>query len=151
MFACPPYSRGMTTAVGGRPVFRLVVSTEELGRRIAAEVRAEQARQQLTDTAVAGALGRGQQWFNRRKNGDVPFSAAELAAVAAFMGVSVTQFYGGDPSGGNVPPGVPAPVAQWKEQPPSKRKSGHFSPVHVVRDVPPVRGLPHRTDERRAA
>ena len=67
---------------------------DQVNRLIAGEVRAELARQMVSDEAIASFLGENQQWFNRRKNAHVAFSGAELAAVASFLGVDVSQFFG---------------------------------------------------------
>lgn len=89
------YAQRMTRAtVDERPRLRLVLDTDHAQRHIAAEVRAELARQQVTDSMIAEAMGQNQQWFNRRKNGDVPFSAAELAFVATYLGVPIEQLFG---------------------------------------------------------
>jgi len=78
----------------GSIVARRRVDLARTKQAIAAEVRAEMARQQVTDEIVARSMDQTQPWFNRRKNGVVAFSGAELAAVAAFLGVEVGQFYG---------------------------------------------------------
>ena len=83
----------MTEATQRRP-FRLVVNGDQARESIAGEVRAELARQHVTDAEIAACLGQNQQWFNRRKNGLVAFRADELAIVAAYLGVEVGQFFG---------------------------------------------------------
>jgi hypothetical protein len=77
-----------------RQTFRLVVNGDQARESIAGEVRAELARQHVSDAEVAACLGQNQQWFNRRKNGQVAFRADELAVVAAYLGVEVGQFFG---------------------------------------------------------
>lgn len=63
-----------------------------LNATIAAEVRAEVARQSLTQQQLADRLGEQQWWVSRRLTGLVPFEAAELVRVAEALGVPVTQF-----------------------------------------------------------
>jgi transcriptional regulator with XRE-family HTH domain len=59
---------------------------------IAAEVRAELARQQLTQRDVAKMLGMLQPSVQKRLAGDVPFRAEELVMLAAALGVPVDRF-----------------------------------------------------------
>lgn len=63
--------------------------------RIAAEVRAEMARQGISQQALADRLGWLQNRLSRRLTDGktaVPFTVAELTAVAAALGVSMSQF-----------------------------------------------------------
>lgn len=62
--------------------------------RVAAEVRAEMARQQVTQAEVGARIGKPQHWVSRRLTGDVTFSPDELAAFAAALGVPISQFIG---------------------------------------------------------
>lgn len=59
---------------------------------IAAEVRAELARQSKTQRDVAAALGMEQAGVSLRCRGVRPFRAEELVALAEWLGVPVTQF-----------------------------------------------------------
>jgi transcriptional regulator with XRE-family HTH domain len=61
-------------------------------RRIAAEVRAEIARQQKTQREIADAIGIEQASLQRRLVGARSFRAEELAALAEVLGVPVGQF-----------------------------------------------------------
>jgi transcriptional regulator with XRE-family HTH domain len=61
---------------------------------IAAEVRAELARQRRSQRDVAEAIGMEQPNLQLRLAGKRPFRAEELAALAEHLGVSVGQFYG---------------------------------------------------------
>lgn len=65
--------------------------TASLRRRIAGEVRAELARQGITDAEIAAALGQNQQWFSRRKLGQTGFDAAELTLVCVHLEISVNE------------------------------------------------------------
>jgi transcriptional regulator with XRE-family HTH domain len=60
---------------------------------VAAEVRAELARKQMSQHALAAALGVAQQTVSRRLTGEVPFDVAELGRVAEILGVPVGQFF----------------------------------------------------------
>ena len=92
------------------PGCRLVTDADQIKRSIAdRRVRAELARQRITDDVIAHAMHQNQQWFNRRKNGAVAFSGAELALIADYLGVDVSQFFGGSrpgpgPDGGHLLP-----------------------------------------------
>ena len=63
-----------------------------LNDAVAAEVRAEVARQALTQQQLADRLGEGQWWVSRRLTGDVAWEIADLMRVAEALGVQVTQF-----------------------------------------------------------
>lgn len=59
---------------------------------VAAEVRAEVARKQISQDKLAAQVGCSRQSLNRRLTGATPFDVAELAAIAEALGVPVTQF-----------------------------------------------------------
>lgn len=60
--------------------------------RVAAEVRAEMARQRRTQGDIAAALGWSQQFLSRRLTGDQPFALDEIEALASELGVPISQF-----------------------------------------------------------
>lgn len=66
--------------------------SEGITANVAAEVRAEMARQRRSQRSVADALGVSQTYIWRRLTGDVSFDIAELSAVADFLGVPMGQF-----------------------------------------------------------
>jgi len=66
--------------------------SEAITASVAAEVRAELARQQIPQREVGAALGMSQAAAWRRLKGEVPFDVAELAAVATLLGVPLSQF-----------------------------------------------------------
>jgi hypothetical protein len=109
-----------------RQTFRLVVNGDQARESIAGEVRAELARQHVSDAEVAACLGQNQQWFNRRKNGQVAFRADELAVVAAYLGVEVGQFFGRVIS-------APTPGGDWwAPRGSNPQPTDYKSPVSVV-------------------
>lgn len=57
--------------------------------RIAAEVRAEMARQRRTASELAQAVGISAHTAGRRLNGAIPFSIPEMDAVARWLGVDI--------------------------------------------------------------
>lgn len=59
---------------------------------VAAEVRAEIARKQISQDKLAAQVGCSRQSLNRRLTGATPFDVAELAAIAAALDVPVTAF-----------------------------------------------------------
>jgi transcriptional regulator with XRE-family HTH domain len=65
---------------------------DDVRSRIAAEVRAEMARQNRTQRALALAIGIDQASAGVRLQGKRPFKAEELVAVAAWLGVPIGQF-----------------------------------------------------------
>lgn len=71
-----------------------------LARRIGAEIRAEMARQDLSQEGLAERLGCSQQWVSRRITGAIPVDAAELEKIATALGVPVAQLLPGTPAEG---------------------------------------------------
>lgn len=61
-------------------------------QHIAAEIRAEVARQRKRQHEMASVLGLTQQGLSLKLNGFRPFTAEELAQLAIFLCVSVEQF-----------------------------------------------------------
>lgn len=59
---------------------------------VAAEIRAEMARQRKTGVELASLLNRTQQSVSRRMNADVDISLDELAAIAEWLGKPVSHF-----------------------------------------------------------
>ncbi len=71
--------------------------TETLSGRVAANVRAEIARQGLRQPTVASACDLSQTGLSKRLNGHVQWSINELAAVADALGVPVSVLIGDRP------------------------------------------------------
>jgi hypothetical protein len=69
-------------------------SRDQIAReRIAAEVRAELARQRISVSEAARRLGWGQSVLQRRIVAERPFEAEELAALAELLDVPVQTFF----------------------------------------------------------
>lgn len=66
--------------------------SEVITASVAAEVRAELARQRRPQRELAEAIGLSQQAASRRLCGEVPFDIAELAKVAELLGVPIEHF-----------------------------------------------------------
>lgn len=62
-------------------------------QRVAAEVRAEMARQQLSGVRAAKELGWTQNYISRRLSGTVPFDVADLMRLAGLLEVPVESFF----------------------------------------------------------
>jgi len=60
-------------------------------QRVAAEVRAEMARQRRTQTDIGAAIGWSQQFLSRRLTGEQPFGIDEIEALAAELGVPLAK------------------------------------------------------------
>lgn len=58
---------------------------------IAAEVRAEMARQKKTGKDLSSTLGLTQSTTSRRLTGEVPFDMAEIFTVSDWLGIAVTE------------------------------------------------------------
>lgn len=66
---------------------------------IAAEVRAEMARQRRSQTSIAAELGWTQAFLSRRLCGEVAWGADEIEAVAGALGVPIGQLTAASPAG----------------------------------------------------
>lgn len=62
---------------------------------VAAEVRAHLARQQMSASAAARALGWGQVYLSRRVRGVVPMDVNDLSALAQLLNVPISVFFEG--------------------------------------------------------
>ncbi|GAA4075587.1 helix-turn-helix domain-containing protein [Nocardioides kongjuensis] len=60
-----------------------------------ANVRAEMARQDVSQTELAAKVGLSQTGLSKRLRGAIPFDVNELAAVAAELHVSIDQLTAG--------------------------------------------------------
>jgi transcriptional regulator with XRE-family HTH domain len=60
---------------------------------VAAEIRAELARQQLSGVRAAKSLGWTQNYISARLRGVVPLSLDDLQAIADLLEVPVTKFF----------------------------------------------------------
>lgn len=64
----------------------------EADKIVAAEIRAELARQQISQAALAERLGVSRPYVTRRLKGDTPISVGDVAAIADILGVPVANF-----------------------------------------------------------
>jgi len=64
----------------------------EASQRVAAEIRAEMARQQMTQTTLAKELGVVRQWLYRRLSGETPLTIDDVANIAQALGVPASNF-----------------------------------------------------------
>lgn len=65
---------------------------EDFTKRVAAEVRAEMARQKVSQETLCTRIGMSQSTLSRRITGEYPFDTSELARIAAALGVPVARF-----------------------------------------------------------
>lgn len=65
-----------------------------LSEKISSEVRAELARQRLSQAEVATAMGRSQAYLSRRLSGETPFDVDDLDRLTEILGVPVTALLG---------------------------------------------------------
>jgi transcriptional regulator with XRE-family HTH domain len=63
-------------------------------QRLAAELRAELARQQRAQAQLAEAIGVSQATVSRQLRGQGDFTAPQLVAAAEFLGVPLTALLG---------------------------------------------------------
>lgn len=66
--------------------------TESLTHRVAAEVRAEMARQRFSQRKVAEILGISQPQVSQRLRGEIAFNTRELEMLAIAFRVPAAQF-----------------------------------------------------------
>jgi transcriptional regulator with XRE-family HTH domain len=59
---------------------------------VAAEIRAEMARQRVSHADVAAKLGVSRPWLSRRLSGDTSMSVDDVAKIAEALGVPLAQF-----------------------------------------------------------
>src|SRR5580693_7898809 len=102
---------------------------EPMHELIAAEVRAQLARQRRSGRSVALQLGWSSVYMSRRLTGAVPFNVTDLAAIAGVLDVPVITFFQG--------PGVRTPgflhhLKTWEGMPTRPRHAGR-APVHEGR------------------
>lgn len=69
------------------------MKTNDLSREVASHVRAELARQQISGSGLAKALGKPQSNLQRRLIGKIPFTFDELDAIARLIGVPLSDFW----------------------------------------------------------
>lgn len=62
-------------------------------RRVAAEVRAEMARQKVTGSSVAQAIGMSQPSLSRRLSGAKALTVEELEQVGAVLGLTIEDLW----------------------------------------------------------
>lgn len=62
-----------------------------VGATLIAEIRAEMARQRLTQTELARRLGHRQDWLSRRLTGRVELNLGEIDAIAGVLGVPAAR------------------------------------------------------------
>lgn len=69
--------------------------TESIGTQadltVAGEIRAELARQRVTQTELVRRLGVSRPWLVRRLSGETPLTMADIATIADILNVPVTQ------------------------------------------------------------
>jgi transcriptional regulator with XRE-family HTH domain len=70
------------------------MSPSSATQRVAANVRAEAARQQRSGVNLAKALGWSQAATSRRLSGHVPFDVNELEAIASLLAVPLSDLIG---------------------------------------------------------
>lgn len=63
---------------------------ETYATRVAASVRAEMARRDVTQARLAEALGMTQPAISRRVSGQLPFDVDELHRIARFLDIPVS-------------------------------------------------------------
>lgn len=65
-----------------------------LAQTVAAEVRAEMARQKISGVRAGKALGWSQYYISVRLRGEVPFGLDDLHAIAGLLEVPMTNLLG---------------------------------------------------------
>ncbi len=70
---------------------------DSLTLRVAAEVRAEMARQHMTQTRLAEVMGISQPQVGQRLKGQIAFDTDELERIADALGVPVVPLFAARP------------------------------------------------------
>ena len=68
---------------------------DETAARVGDTVRAEMARNRVTQEDLARRLNLSQAAVSRRLNGDIPFNVSELATVGRAVGVPLNRLVAG--------------------------------------------------------
>lgn len=84
----------MRTCFAERKVFRMA-DIPSLNRHVAAEIRAELARRDITQTDFAQQLGWSGPYFSRRMNGEVPFNTDEIELMAKALELDLGDLLNG--------------------------------------------------------
>jgi len=66
-------------------------ATQSLNAQVAAEIRAELARANITQADFAARCGMTASSFSRRMSGDIPWNTDELELVAKELGLPIDQ------------------------------------------------------------
>lgn len=69
------------------------MSTTDLNRYIAGEVRAAMSRKQVTTAELADRIGVSSATLHRRMSGATPFTVTELAAISHALDVAYPTFW----------------------------------------------------------
>ncbi len=67
--------------------------TDGLQHTVAAEIRAEMARQRKTQQDLAGQLGISAQQVGQRLGGKIAFDVRELGVIADYLDVPAVRFF----------------------------------------------------------
>lgn len=67
----------------------MVTTQDEIAQSVAAEVRAQLARQRRSGRSIAKEIGYSQQSMSLRLTGKIPLNVVELTAIARILGVPV--------------------------------------------------------------
>lgn len=70
---------------------------------VAAAVRAELARQRITNRMIGRQLGMSDSGIGRRLNGELPFTVEQIVTVARLLNVPLTQLVEGLADADSVP------------------------------------------------
>jgi transcriptional regulator with XRE-family HTH domain len=66
-------------------------ASDSLNTQVAAEIRAELARANITQAEFAQRCGWTPSTFSRRMSGEIPWNTDELEKVAAELGIDLAQ------------------------------------------------------------
>jgi transcriptional regulator with XRE-family HTH domain len=65
--------------------------TQTFAEQVAAEIRAEMGRQQVSNAALAELLGVSEMWVSRKKRGLTPLTLDEVQRIAEVLDVEVAE------------------------------------------------------------
>lgn len=122
-----------------------------LHERVAATVRAEMARYDVTQAQIAARLGVSQQAVSSKKSGKTPFTLDELEAIAPLFEMTADELVRGERVHRPVGPAGAGGWAPWGSNPqPADQTSDLVSGPNVVPMFPPAPAAP-QAPERDAA
>jgi len=106
--------------------------TSDLDKTIVRAVRAEMARQGISQETLGTRIGWDQRRVSRRLTGEVPLSVSELAQIAEALGIRTADLMVPGPAGPGGPRCTPGPP-RWHAAALGADPARHADPAQMTR------------------